>query len=180
MQFGRAWFMTGVLSVMVASSVSVVAGQQADQIIKARIANFREIGTANKCIKDELSSGRPNLMKIRTCALLIKTRGADMLQWFPPGSEPPAEASKSWLDTILGWLHSDEGATTDTDDKSHAKSAVWTQRAQFEQSHSKFESEANRMVLIAESGQVAAVPGQFARLGEACKACHDVYREKLD
>jgi cytochrome c556 len=111
------------------------AQEQADQIIQSRIADFREIGTAYKDIADELKSPRPNVLRMQESAALIKRRGADMLSWFPPGSEPPAP--KSWVDKVLGWFSSNSSFTLPSEAKSHAKPAVWSQRTEFEQAHEK-------------------------------------------
>ena len=158
----------------------VAAQGRPEQIIQSRIANFREIGTAYKHITDELKSRRPDLPRIQESAQLIENRGADMLLWFPPGSEPPPEPSKSWLDTILGWFCSEDSLSLPGEAKSHAKRAIWAQRAKFEQAHDKFNTAADRMLRAAEGGQPAAISAQFRRLGETCKGCHDVYREKVD
>jgi cytochrome c556 len=38
--------------------------------------------------------------------------------------------------------------------------------------------EANEMAKVAATGDAAAVKAQFAKLGDACDACHDKYRAK--
>jgi cytochrome c556 len=38
--------------------------------------------------------------------------------------------------------------------------------------------EANEMQKVAATGDAAAVKAQFGKLGEACKACHDKFREE--
>lgn len=41
-----------------------------------------------------------------------------------------------------------------------------------------FGAAANEMAKVAASGDAAAVKAQFAKLGEACKACHDKFRKE--
>jgi cytochrome c556 len=41
-----------------------------------------------------------------------------------------------------------------------------------------FNKQANELVKVAASGDAGAVRTQFAKLGDACKACHDPYRAK--
>lgn len=41
-----------------------------------------------------------------------------------------------------------------------------------------FNKEANEMAKVAASGDAAAVKAQFGKLGEACKGCHDKFREE--
>ncbi|MDP2133077.1 MAG: cytochrome c [Sulfuritalea sp.] len=38
--------------------------------------------------------------------------------------------------------------------------------------------EANEMAKVAAAGDLAAIKTQFGKLGEACKACHDKFREE--
>jgi hypothetical protein len=159
---------------------SAVAEERPEQIVQTRISNFREIGAAFKHIRDELKSGTPDLQRIRESSQLIKDRGADILRWFPPGTEPPPEATKSWLDTVLDWFSSDDKFTVPGETKSHAKRKIWDERAQFEQAQAKFATEADGMSQAAQSGKTAAISAEFTRLGETCRACHEVYREKID
>jgi cytochrome c556 len=176
----RLWICAGMLSIAVDSVPISTAQTGADQLIQSRIANFREMGTAYKYIGDEMTRRQPHLFKIQESAQLIKNRGADMLHWFPHGSEPPPQARSSWLDTILGWFSTEDSFTLATGAKSHAKRTVWTERQKFEEANSKFQAQADRMWQAAQTGQATAISAQFKRLGETCKGCHDVYREKLD
>lgn len=41
-----------------------------------------------------------------------------------------------------------------------------------------FGKEANEMAKVAASGDAAAVKAQFGKLGEACKGCHEKFREE--
>jgi cytochrome c556 len=41
-----------------------------------------------------------------------------------------------------------------------------------------FGTAANEMAKVAASGDAAAVKAQFGKLGEACKGCHDKFREE--
>ena len=43
-----------------------------------------------------------------------------------------------------------------------------------------FNKEANEMAKVAAAGDAAAVKAQFGKLGEACKACHDKFRQEDD
>jgi cytochrome c556 len=170
----------GILGIAVATAAIAIPPEEAEQIIQKRIASFREIGTAYKHIGDELKSRQRDLPRIQESAQLINDRGADMLRWFSTGSEPPPRVPKSWLDSMFGLFSSKDNLGFSMELDSHAKLAVWTQRSKFEEAHRTFKSEAERMWKVAQSRQVPEISTQFRRLGEACKACHDVYREKLD
>ena len=176
----RILIWAGLLGVSVNPATVATAQERADTIIQSRIANFREIGTAYKSIGDELKLRQPRLARIRESAQLISDRGANMLYWFPPGTEPSSQAPKSWLDTLLGWFSSEDSFALGSEAQSHAKRAIWTQRPKFEYAYGKFSTEAHEMWQAAQSGHADAISAQFKRLGESCKACHEVYREKVD
>jgi len=148
------------------------------EVIKNRIHNFREIGTAFKGIRDELKSKEPYLPSIQESAGQIESMGAEILTWFPPGTGPVAEPEKGMIDTVLSWFSAEDAARAEG--KTKAKPAVWTQRATFERAQQKFHAEALKMNEAAQSGNKAAVAAQFKVLGETCKNCHDTFRGKVD
>lgn len=152
------------------------------EVIRNRIANFREIGTAFKGIRDELKSKEPYLPSIQQSAVQIESLGAEIPMWFPPGTGPVAEPEKGMIDTILswfsGWFSSADAAGAEG--KTRARPAVWTQRPTFEQAQRKFHTEAKKMQEAAQSGNKAAVAAQFKVLGETCRNCHQTFREKKD
>ena len=43
-----------------------------------------------------------------------------------------------------------------------------------------FGKEANEMAKVAAGGDLGAIKAQFGKLGEACKACHDKFRQEDD
>jgi cytochrome c556 len=176
---GQSWISVASL-VMAITAGSSSAQDQGDQVIQNRIASFREIGTAYKHIGDELKKRTPDSLRIQESAQVIKHRGTTMLSWFPPRSEPRTQAPTTLLDRILGWFSSNEGVSLPDEDKSHAKPVIWTQRREFEEDHSKFMAEADRMQQVAEGGELAAISGQFKKLGQTCESCHERFRERLD
>lgn len=158
-------------------AVTAAAQEEPQRIIQDRIANFREIGTAFKNIRDELRLKQPDVVEIQTSTRLIRERSAHILEWFPPGSEPPPP--KTWLERISEWFSKDTFALA-TDEETHAKPEIWTQRADFEKNYREFEAEITQMERVAQGGVISAIALQFNKVGEACKACHDVYREEVD
>lgn len=161
---------------------SALAGAQGlppSEIIKNRIANFREIGTAFKGIGDELKAKEPYIPTIQESAQHIESLGAEILSWFPPGSGPTPEPEKGIIDSILAWFSSDEPAKN-KEGKTKAKPAVWTQRATFEGNYRKFYAEAKKMNEVAQSGDKVAAAAQFKALGATCKTCHDTFREEIE
>lgn len=150
----------------------------ASEVIKNRIANFREIGTAYKGITDELKKKDPYIPGIQESAQQVESLGSEILTWFPAGSGPTEEPEMGIIDAILSWFSSDDAAAEEG--KTNAKPAVWTQRAAFEQSYRKFQAAAKKMHEVARSGDKAAVAVQAKALGDTCKGCHDTFREEID
>lgn len=150
-----------------------------DQIIENRIANFRDMGSAYKNIGDELKSGQPNRAKIQSGAKTIADYSTHLLSWFPPGSEPPPEISRSWIDKVSDWLSSDDSAVPTDQPKSHAKPEIWKQRAKFKSDARSLQLAAAGMKAISQAGDTAAIAAQFRTLGVTCKSCHDVFRKVM-
>jgi cytochrome c556 len=154
--------------------------QDGTELVKERIEYFRELGTEFKRIRDEIKATSPDLARIQDSAQAIRMRGAEMLRWFPPGSEPPQEVPKSWLDTIAGWFSSDDKIVLPEEERSHAKHTVWTEPAKFREDHDKFQREADQMWQSAKEGRIGDISTQFGRLGQTCNVCHNTFRETID
>lgn len=65
---------------------------------------------------------------------------------------------------------SGEGAPTD------AKPEIWQDFADFTAKMQDLERESAALADIAKGGDEAAMRAQFAKVGGACKACHDAYK----
>ena len=65
---------------------------------------------------------------------------------------------------------SDKGAHTD------AKAALWANFDDFRDKAKTFNSEAKALAEIAKGGDEAKTKAQFKKLGAACKACHEKYK----
>ncbi|TFI60140.1 cytochrome c [Sphingomonas parva] len=59
---------------------------------------------------------------------------------------------------------------------SHAKPAVWQNRADFEAKAAAFQAATASLVQAAQAGDAAAFKSAYGATGAACKACHDLYR----
>jgi cytochrome c556 len=174
------WLICATFAALLYGWSAPVAAQDipATEVIKNRIHNFKEIGTAFKGISDELKSKQPYVPSIQESAGQIESLGSEILMWFPPGTGPAAEPDRSFIDTILGWFSSSDAARDKG--RTHAKPAVWTERTRFEQAQRKFHAEAQKMNEVAQSGDRGAIAAQFKVLGATCKNCHDTFREKID
>lgn len=124
-----------------------------EAVIKARQANFRELGAASKNIGDALKAGAPINPPVVMAAQQIQRFAGEQKYWFPSGSGP-----ESRVDTA-------------------AKALIWQEPERFEQHQQALIDEAATLVELASEESRAAFVEQFQRVGQACKACHDTFRE---
>jgi cytochrome c556 len=59
-----------------------------------------------------------------------------------------------------------------------AKADLFKNTAHFDELSAGFSKEATELASVAATGDQAAVKAQFGKLGRACKACHDDFRNK--
>lgn len=59
-----------------------------------------------------------------------------------------------------------------------AKAEIWKDTDKFKGTAEKFQAEAAKLVQTARTGDMAAIKTQFGATAQACKACHDDFREK--
>jgi cytochrome c556 len=119
-----------------------------------RHAHFHVIGAAFKAIGDELKKTSPDLATIRENAATIDSAASQLKSWFPKGSGPQ------------------DGIRT------HALALVWSQPDEFGEKAAKLTDAADALNTAAKAGDLAAVRGAVPPVGEACKGCHDRFREK--
>lgn len=60
--------------------------------------------------------------------------------------------------------------------KSEAKPEIWSNWADFSAKMGNFERESAALASIAKVNDFAKSKAQFAKVGETCKACHDLYK----
>lgn len=172
---GRALTAGAAILLPLAAGTMAVAGDA--QLIAARIANFREIGTAFKQVNDELKSSQLGLARVREAVTLIMNRGAEIPHWFPPGSEPATSVDQGWFARIRNWLGLGETVTLPDEAKTRAKIEVWTAPAKFRKAHRNFMHEAEKLLQAANEGEITAISERFEALGKACEGCHEEFRE---
>jgi len=63
-------------------------------------------------------------------------------------------------------------------EKTRLKSEFFKEPEKVREIAMNFNKQANELVKVAASGDAGAVQTQFAKLGDACKACHERYRAK--
>jgi len=121
--------------------------------VSVRVNAYRETGAAFKNINDQLKSGSPVKIMMRSSARTIAGAARDQHTWFPAGSGPEAGV------------------------KTKAKPAIWTDTAGFGAAQARFQREADLMVKVVETGDATQMQKQAKALGQACASCHSKFRE---
>jgi cytochrome c556 len=176
----RHTLLLGAVLAAVMLPASFAAAQEDEtataEAIKARIANFREIGTAFKTFDDEFKSGKPYLPAMQIAAGQIVSLGQDIPKWFPPGSVPAAGAAQGGFIAKIKALIGGGGGQTVAGVKTKALGEVAAKPDEFKKDWEAFMVEANKMNEIAKGGDLEAVKAQFKPLGDSCGACHKGFR----
>lgn len=126
----------------------------AQKVVDTRVAHYKEIGKAAKGIKDELGESQPNLTSVQANAKVIEALASQIPTWFPNGSGPQVGV------------------------KTEALPVIWQQAPVFKQRAAGLANAARVISAAAASGNVEATRAAAGNLGNACKACHDTFREK--
>jgi cytochrome c556 len=130
-------------------------GAAADTV-KVRQHGLKDLGAAFKLVKDQTSSGNPDVDKIKSAADTIKQAAAEFPKWFPPGSDASAGV------------------------KTAAKPEIWSDPAAYATARDNFVAQAGKFVALAASGDAAAIRDGVKPLGQTCGGCHDKFRVKQD
>jgi cytochrome c556 len=127
---------------------------QALKIMHERHEGMEEVGKANKVLRRELTGSSPDLAAVRSAAAKIASLSAKASGWFPRGTGPE-----------LG--------------KTGAKPEIWQNPQDFSAKLRNFQAASQTFTAAARSGDVGAIKGRYAELGQACKSCHDKYRSEM-
>ena len=149
-------FPTILIAATLATSTFTAWSQQAprpEQLIKWRQSAYQTIGWNVGRIKASVDGtyNKDEVVKAANTIAALANSGLGSL--FPPGTE----AGKGWRDTTV-------------------KAALFTDGTRVGELSANFSKEANELARLAQTGDAAAVKGQFGKLQQTCKACHDDYR----
>lgn len=148
-----------VLLTAIAACAHIASAQEdfdPQPVIEGRQSALRDIGAAFKGVGDELKRSQPALASIRQYARQIEELSKQQKFWFPPGTGP------------------------ESDIETAAKPEIWKQPEAFKARQAAFDEHAAKLVQVAAGNDVKAIRAQWQALGQACKACHDKFREKDD
>lgn len=143
--------LAGVAAAVVALT-AVAAPMSGADAAKDRITHMKSLGASAKAMGDQLRSGAPDAVVVKTEAAKVAQLAAAMPTWFPKGSGPESGA------------------------KTRALPVIWTDAAGFAAAQQAFATEAGKLNTAAAAGDMAGVGGQMRPVFGACKGCHDKYR----
>jgi cytochrome c556 len=147
------------LLLAIVGSVLAVAGVAVAQlspseVVASRVGGYRETGTAFKSLNDQLKAGTPVKFVMRRAAKTIAKTARDQYNWFPAGSGPAAGL------------------------KTKAKAKVWSDAALFKEAQTRFQREADLLVIAVETDDIGQIKKRARAVGETCASCHQKFREK--
>ncbi|NKF21221.1 c-type cytochrome [Solimonas marina] len=145
----------------VASVFAIAACHQKPQVdpaieaaIKTRHDGFKQIGGAMKKIGDTLKSGGSLNPELTEAAHTMNQEAVKIKDWFPAGSGP-----ESGL-------------------KTGAKPEIWEKPDEFAQKRDALVTEVGKLTAAADAGDAAGFAEQVPAVGQACKSCHEEFRNK--
>jgi cytochrome c556 len=139
-------------AILAVSGGYVAAAESTADVIKARQDKFKDLGKQAKAIVGQLKSGTLDKAAASDEAKKIAEYAHDLPTWFPKDTGP------------------DSGV------KTLAKAEIWTKPDDFKAAAEKFQTEADKLVQVAATGDIAAVGAQFQETGKACQGCHKPFR----
>ena len=152
-----AVFVGGLVLAGAAYGGSGAASPPPDAVQKSvdtRVGHYKEIGKAAKAIHDEIGQSEPDLATIQSNARAIEALAKQIPSWFPKGTGQQPGV------------------------KTEALPIIWDQIPTFKQRAAGLAGAAHEIAAAAASGDIDATKAAAGNLGGACKACHDVFREK--
>jgi len=136
------------------ASAALASGLGGVEAAKDRQVHFKEMGKAMKTIFDQLKSGAPDQSSIKVQTALIADHAKALPSWFPPDSGPS------------------------TGVKMQALPVVWTDKAKFAEKAHNLQIAAAKLNAVAQAGNTAEFMPALKATGDACKSCHETFRQK--
>ena len=130
----------------------VAADESPTDTIKARQEKLKDLGKQAKALVGQLKAGALDKAAAPDEAKKIAEYAHALPTWFPKGTGP------------------DSGV------KTLAKAEIWAQPDDFKAAADKFQTEADKLVEVVATGDIAAVGAQFQATGKACQGCHKPFR----
>jgi cytochrome c556 len=148
----RVYGLAAMLAVVIGSGAALAL--DAPAAIKERQDFYKDIGKSMKGLGEELKSSSPNIADIQKYSAALDVAAPKVPSFFPAGTGPEAGV------------------------KTGAKAEIWQKPDEFKKDAADFATAAHALNVAAQAGDVGAVKDAAGKLGEACKACHQTFREK--
>jgi cytochrome c556 len=146
----KAWFRTAcAVAVLMAGGVAAWA---ADDVLKTRQADMKEMGKSLKAIKRIIDDNGSAADVVAPANKIAEVAGL-IPSLFPKGS--------------------DQG-------KTGALPAIWEKWDEFTKHADSLKNEATMLASAGQSGDLATVRAQFDKTAKECGACHKEFRKKDD
>lgn len=142
------------LTAIAGTTLAQVIGKTEDQI-RWRQSAYHTMAWSMGRIKANVEGAYNKDQVVEAANVIQAIANSKMGALYQPGSDK----GKGWKDTRL-------------------KSAFFTDKETLSKVAGNFGQQANEMAKVAAGGDAAAVKAQFGKLGEACKACHEKFREE--
>lgn len=122
------------------------------EMIRARQANYKQMGAAMKGINEQLRSSAPSIPIIRQGSHLIAGYALQLLRWFPRGTGAEAGA------------------------RTRARPEIWSDNPGFHRAGAVLLVAARNLDAAAQGDDLAAIRAAVPQVARACSNCHDNYR----
>ncbi|NIO40586.1 MAG: cytochrome c [Burkholderiales bacterium] len=141
-----------VFAILFGSSAHHAIAQKPEDAIKYRQGVFRVIGWNFGSMAAMVKGKKPyNAEEFARNAEIVAFMSKLPLEGFTPGSETG---------------------------KTKAKPEIWLEMDDFEAKLKKMQQEVDALAKVAKTGNFDNAKDQLGEVGQACKACHDKYRNK--
>ena len=145
-------------AVLLAAAILSVSGAalalDAPAAIKDRQDFYKDMGKNFKGLMDALKTDNPSPADLKQFSAVIGGKAGKIPALFPAGTGPEAGV------------------------KTGAKAEIWQKWDEFQKDAGAFDGAAQALNAAAQSGDVATVKKAAQAVGEACKTCHETFRQK--
>ena len=146
--FGGTGLIIGLMAATAAMALDAAA------VEKARSDFFHGIGHNFKGLNDELKKPAPDLAAVKTFTAAIAAAAPNLPSQFPAGSGPESGV------------------------KTGAKANIWTDNTTFKTDAAALDTAAQALNAAAQKGDLDATRTAMANAGNACKTCHQTFRQE--
>lgn len=145
----------GLLAVAAFTSLYAAGPATPAEQQKARHDHYKQLGEANKAVRDLSRSDDPDFAALEKAATEIQESSVNQSQWFAKGTGPEAG-------------------------KTRALPEIWTKNADFAAAEKMFSDSAPKLLAAVKAKDIDAVRTSFREVGTSCKNCHDKFRASED